>query len=173
MHRGSGAWDTGPLDSDTALDWYEKIVCGSLATSEIEKKIIKVISDWEAWKTKKLRVNTQGKQELRRAAAELIITESPSGATFQKSTISHAIASLTELAQDKKWLRDWHEKKDDVLEDIERQIQELRMVMTWGSPHPTVPASIPAAADETAERSAALVHADEALRQEDWGKVTF
>src|ERR1022692_4770825 len=127
-------WGTEPYQTDAALAWVDNASMNPWNVVQLEKSVNETIASWKAWKAKTVRKNSLGLQEERRAAAELIIKESGKSMTFSNAVISSAIDTLLDLLQDKKWLKKWDSESDNtiysknILDDIQRQIQELSLI---------------------------------------------
>ena len=131
-NNGAGA---KAFENDIALEWMDDIGGELWTVANLEKDINEVFATWNAQRAKRRPGGHQSMQELRRAAAELIIIESGPSPVFSEALVKTAIVSLEELLQDKKWLESWNDEsilsvdEDLVRENISYQVRRLEAIL--------------------------------------------
>jgi hypothetical protein len=129
-NNGDGA---KAFENDIALEWMDDVGGELWTIANLEKDINEVFATWNAQRTK--RRGGRGMQELRRAAAELIIMESGTSPVFSEVLVKTAISSLEELLQDKRWLKSWNDEnirdadENLVRENISYQVSCLEAIL--------------------------------------------
>lgn len=104
-----GAWGTGPLDSDSALDWLANAI-----TDHAEKEVLKALQMYEE--------QPEFYEEELRAAGEVVLA-----LNFWQENLHGRIAlALRTLRANEDYVSRWNHE-DEIRESLDRQIALLEM----------------------------------------------